>query len=121
MDSKLITGVVFVDGKVDFQKTVENFKQSLNDFIEANHNDSDTIKQKVLEFFTDKTKTITKSTIVDRVAVEMSGNDVAKLFKFKDKVNSWISDNTGETKDVGKLFKIKRGAKGGLSLWENES
>lgn len=110
--------IVKENGSVNVDATMAKFKDALDSYIKSSSIDEDMIKNATMMVFqTTGKKMIQKTSLIDIVTVEIAKNDPAAITATRKAVSSWMADNTGS--DNSKLFKLKLGPNGGISLWSD--
>ncbi|MCZ2224309.1 MAG: hypothetical protein LC122_11860 [Chitinophagales bacterium] len=106
------------DGTVDIEKSQLKFNEALDAYISDKTASNGGFLALFDEFFNSNIgKYVQKNSLIDALAIKYCNNDLNKFQEIKSKMSSWVKDNTGKTREDGKIFAFKAGAKGGIARW----
>ena len=104
-------------GEIDVQATVDKFAAELSAQVCHETNDLDLISHAVENLF-DRYPGVNISTdsVIHQVLRDLNV-EVLNDKAMTQRIRSYIQDNTGDTREAGKLFKSTKGMGGGVCRW----
>jgi hypothetical protein len=107
------------DGSIDVDASREKFNSVLQEIISQDASSGQVFLGMFNEFFDRTNDFVTKSALVDSMASKFCGDDITKFSSAQKSINKWLTANTSNKREDGKIFAYKPGVKGGINRWSN--